>query len=227
MKVWNGPSQFDGGLVSVYLTNGSANTKTGNVATFWVLADSENPYSLAKSQKDFSVCGNCIFSGRKGCYVNVAWAPSAIYKTYGNSDIVSLPKLLGVSRITGYGDPFAVPIEFWIKVIRRSQSHLGYTQQWRKKEAQNYRPYFMASVMSESDSLLAQKMGWKTYRVKNPGDKKLKGEIVCPASKEAGRKTNCFSCRLCDGSKKNVVINAHGGRAVYKVSNETVANYKS
>ena len=43
-------------------------------------------------------------------------------------------------------------------------------------------------------------------------------EILCPASKEAGYRTTCDSCKLCSGSNisaKSIAIVAHGGGAKY------------
>lgn len=62
---------------------------------------------------------------------------------------------------------------------------------------------------------MAKRLGWRTFRVKptNSPDV-LAQEIVCPASEEAGKRTVCASCLLCNGNKqdgrKDISILAHG-----------------
>jgi hypothetical protein len=44
----------------------------------------------------------------------------------------------------------------------------------------------------------------------------MSGEITCPASDEAGKRTDCNSCGLCNGvarehdARKSIAINVHG-----------------
>ena len=55
------------------------------------------------------------------------------------------------------------------------------------------------------------------FRVAVKGARKLAGEVSCPASAEAGRKTTCESCKACGGTsakaKASIVIEAHGATA--------------
>jgi hypothetical protein len=70
----------------------------------------------------------------------------------------------------------------------------------------------MASADTESDVAVANAAGWRTFRVAQVGSPTLSGEVVCPASKEAGEKVQCDRCGLCQGSKiraKNIVIVRH------------------
>ena len=57
-------------------------------------------------------------------------------------------------------------------------------------------------------------MGYRTFRVGTPAESMVKGEFLCPASKEAGQKTNCAACLACGGlsspNKASVFIPAHG-----------------
>ena len=62
----------------------------------------------------------------------------------------------------------------------------------------------------------ASELGFKCFYVKHKDtkiDKKL--FINCPASVEMGKKTSCSLCSLCSGSKRDVVINAHGSTSKY------------
>ena len=68
----------------------------------------------------------------------------------------------------------------------------------------------------KKDYLLASGLGFKCFYVKHKDtkiDKKL--FINCPASIEMGQKTSCSLCSLCSGSKRDVVINAHGSTSKY------------
>jgi hypothetical protein len=120
-----------------------------------------------------------------------------------------------VVRLGSYGDPAAVPIAVWEALVSRATAHTGYTHQWRTM------PQLAALCMASADSALeaaqAQTQGWRTFRVRAPSEPIAPREFVCPASKEAGAKTDCASCRACGGitskAKANPVIIAHGATA--------------
>ena len=59
-------------------------------------------------------------------------------------------------------------------------------------------------------SLKASSLGFKCFYVKHESVKEPDNFIHCQASVEKGNKTNCNTCNLCDGSKADIVINAHG-----------------
>jgi len=70
----------------------------------------------------------------------------------------------------------------------------------------------MASVDTAVEAIEAQKMGWRTFRVRDEADPIMPNEIMCPASKEAGFRTKCAQCVLCAGTTrkaKNIAIIAH------------------
>ena len=97
------------------------------------------------------------------------------------------------------------------EIANASSGWTGYTHQWRKHTA--YKQWLMASVDSEAEAREAQADGWRTFRI-TPTSQKFKNEIVCPSSEEAGRKTTCDQCLLCNGSAskstRNITIAAHG-----------------
>jgi hypothetical protein len=76
----------------------------------------------------------------------------------------------------------------------------------------------MASVDSLEDLEEARRARWRTFRV-DDGTGIQPGEIVCPASIEAGKKTTCAECGLCNGvsakdartPRKSILIQPHGG----------------
>jgi hypothetical protein len=74
------------------------------------------------------------------------------------------------------------------------------------------------TLMTSADSIGQAKAAWirgeRSFRVLSDLDELDSGEILCPASEEAGKKTNCLSCGLCKGnsvkSPKSIAIVAHG-----------------
>ena len=75
----------------------------------------------------------------------------------------------------------------------------------------------MASVDTEAEYWEAKADGWRTFRTLTPDDSLTDGEISCPASDEAGKRTTCDRCKLCAGNfsnrkhkPKDIGIIAHG-----------------
>jgi hypothetical protein len=76
----------------------------------------------------------------------------------------------------------------------------------------------MASADTPEEAQMAQQDGWRTFRIRLQGEDLAAREFVCPASEEAGKRTDCATCGACDGaqrgtSKANPVIYAHGAKA--------------
>lgn len=226
--VYSGPSMLDGKPIIVVLTNlGSAseNEKTGDMVQSYILCADQSPIQAIESGADESICGDCIHRKHDGagtCYVNVGQGPSSIYQAYkrGSYQVVepsTIAHLLQgrILRLGSYGDPVAVPLYVWIPLIEASIGHTGYTHQWRKAIARPYRRYVMASCETAAQSWTARRKGWRTFRVKLANQERIKGEIVCPASQEAGKRLACDECQACNGAMDNagrasVVIDAHG-----------------
>ena len=91
----------------------------------------------------------------------------------------------------------------------------GYSHQWMYDAAQHLRNKCMASCHTPEEVERANKRGWRSFRTSSNIEDKLPSEILCPASKEAGQRTTCMRCKLCDGSKgerdkrKNIFIVMH------------------
>lgn len=202
----------------------SENEKTGPMLQSWILAKQMDPFKAAMEGKDELVCGNCPLRGDHGkgrlCYVNLATAPHHVWHAWKRGDY---PWLSDMSlfkgrtlRLGSYGDPVVVPVDYWLNTISHCDGHTGYSHQWR--DHPSYRSFLMASCDSAAEQIDATSQGWRTFRVKREWQPKFVDEVVCPASEEGGRKTNCHNCRLCSGSStkaKSVVINAHGRMAAY------------
>lgn len=203
--LYEGPSLLTGDPIVVVSTMKSLNTKTGNMPQVWILRQDMKPVDAVNTKQDDAICGNCPHRG-KVCYVNVGRAPQAVHRTYaaGKYHKVAVDKLDTIfkgrqTRLGAYGDPAAYPVELSASVSQASDGHTGYTHQWRTCD-QELRHFVMASADSEEEAREAWSMGWRTFRTRGADDPVLEGEIECPASDEAGKKTTCKDCLLCSGS---------------------------
>jgi hypothetical protein len=214
--IYNGPSEINGQSIKGIITGTktkSDNTKTGDMAQLWLMFAGERPTDAAKSGNDESVCGKCPHRPllvakakaegqtdvKKLCYVNLGQAPNGVYKaTYPEST----PTINKPLRLGAYGEPTSVPIEIIRQAVNNAQGHTGYTHQWKETRFAEFKEICMASVDSEEEQIEAQSQGWRTYRVRKPGEALMPGEINCPASKESGYRTNCAKCQLCSGTSR-------------------------
>lgn len=236
--VFNGPSKLDGKPIVVVVTGftkKSANPKTGgDLLQMWILCADMSPMSAVNSGADATICGNCIHRGivvdgkniERPCYVNVPFAPSGVWKAWKRGIYPTLTgkacramfKGRGV-RLGAYGDPSAVPLVVLENLMRDTAFGTGYTHQWRDFPA--LAKWCMASADSEADRSFAKILGFRSFRVRSEADPVGDGEVVCPASKEAGHKTTCDVCKACGGNeakaKADIVIIVHG--AAGKVAN--------
>jgi hypothetical protein len=226
---YNGASMLDGKPIVGIATGfakGSSNAKTGgDLIQTWILRSRIDPRKAANTGGDASICGDCphrgqVVAGRnvnRSCYVTLFHAPRNIYETYKRgvykpvTDLAETFAGRGV-RLGAYGDPAAIPFHIWESVMSRASFGTGYTHQWR-----NYPElarYCMASADSEAERVMAHMLGFRTFRVRALADPVLAGEVICPASAEAGHKTICSACKACGGTggkaRADIVIRAHG-----------------
>lgn len=231
--IYRGPSQLDGApiiVIATGLASNSRNTKTGAMVQTWIMREDISPIEACHTGADASICGDCRHRGKivdgknidRSCYVAVFQAPRNVWESYHRGlypvarDLATL--LAGrFLRIGSYGDPAAVPLGIWRDATSRAAGWNGYSHQWRTADPAFGR-YVMASADTLSEAVAAQKRGYRTFRVAAPGDNFLAGrEISCPASKEAGQRTQCAACRACGGTsakaRVNIAIQAHGSAA--------------
>lgn len=231
MKIYEGKSKFRGfaGTIQAILTgykhsNMSRNSKTGPVVQLHILVADRNPVAAQKSGDDRGVCGTCperpIVGGN--CYVGVSRGELSTWKSHQGQaakfNAVEIMSRAGL-RLGAYGDPAMLPkkvIERLCAVANKFRpNHTGFTQRWRLKSNQWLRFFCMASVNSAAEARKAHDLGWRTFRVRSADEPIEPGEITCPASKEAGRRTTCQRCVLCDGmrtvsdSRKHITIMYH------------------
>jgi len=72
----------------------------------------------------------------------------------------------------------------------------------------------MQSADTYAQAQAAWAQGQRTFRVvQGVDDIDLENEVLCPASKEAGKRTTCAACKLCGGtstrSAKSIAIPMH------------------
>lgn len=215
----------------------SKNRKTGSMLQVWFIPKWIHPKEAAVSGKASLVCGDCPLQPSKAqpgdpeCYVRPEQAPAAIWHAYkrGSYDKVSSFDVFNgrTVRFGAWGDPTKLPLAMVADIAGRASKWTGYTHQWRNPLFQGYRDYLMASADDVECQIEASKLGWRTFRVAPAKGElfRMRDEILCPASKEAGHKTQCERCGLCNGAQlrtKNIVIVSHrnkGKRAGRAVNN--------
>lgn len=230
IKLYDGPSELDGERIIVLLTGlgrSSANTKTGDMLQTWIMRYDVKPNEAVKTGKDASVCGNCplrpyLAAQRdrsilpKPCYVKVYQAPRSTWAANRDlpvTDTVTARALIAGRKVRrgSYGDPAAAPASVWD--CTSNPKDTGYSHQWRNA-GKAFASHLMASVHTLAERAEAKAKGWRTFRVVSSVDELVKGEILCPASKEAGVRSTCATCGLCNGTRpndkrKDIAIVAH------------------
>lgn len=231
--IYQGQSLIDGKDIVVIYFNGSKNTKTGNMAQTYIIRSDIDPLLASKIGADYSICGNCKHRGtptddpnrkqaiNRTCYVKLFQGVLAVYKSFmkGNYSVVNHHndiQSLGenqVVRLGTYGDPSAVPSYIWNSLLSKAKKHTGYTHQSKIGSADVRADQCMMSADSYEESKQFWSKGFRTFRVLQKNEELDKqNEVLCPASKEAGKRTTCEQCVLCSGSNinaKSVAIYQH------------------
>lgn len=173
---------------------------------------------------DSANCLDCPFSFNQnsgksgGCYTHKGFQRMGLiailrslnkrYKTgYGK---MTFDKFLAIAsaydldmvRFGAYGEPVLLPLDMVAKLtsLVDKKRWTGYTHQWNKPEFAPYAAYFQASCHNAFEAAIAKDMGWRSFVVV---PEHIDGAVNCPASKEAGNKTTCSQCSLCNGTSGN------------------------
>ena len=238
--LYQGPSLLDGEPIVVIATGlvASSNSKTGNMIQTHILRADLLPMDAIHSGEDSSICGECPHRGdgtgkHRTCYVTVYQAQTAIYKAFLRGSYPVYDPAIHDRYLSGrairfgsYGDPAAAPIDVWKSLKTLASITTGYSHQWRTISPE-WSSLVMASADQPADVESSRKLGYRSFRV---GDKKLPGEVLCPASKEAGRKLQCADCGACSGAngrKGSIYIPLHGGTAVMANKQRLIARVAS
>lgn len=232
--IYHGPSLIDGAPIVVIAIDSARNTKTGRMLQTYILRADMDPREASKTGADYSICGTCPHRGdatsdvnakqakNRSCYVLLGQGPLIAYQSMlrgiypevtGHAAIAALGagKLV---RLGTYGDPAAVPSYVWESLLSEAAGHTAYSHQAATSGAAFRSAYMMESADNEAQARAAWAAGRRTFRVVKSIDDIVKGsEILCPASKEAGRRVTCSQCKLCGGASvagKSIAIPDHG-----------------
>ena len=112
-------------------------------------------------------------------------------------------------RFGTYGEPTEIDVDLISDITKICKSYTGYTHQYLRKP--EYLNWFMASVHNKYQADLVEKrFNARSFIASKNGEE---NGIICPASSEAGFKSNCSKCGLCSGIKgkgnKHVKILEH------------------
>ena len=210
------------------LTLESSNRKTGNMCQVWIMREDVNPVEAIESGDDYSICGDCRYrknsvTKKRPCYVNVGQSPNSIWKAYHRglyldalANVPAVRRMLKNRSIRwgAYGDPALIPFHIFEFINSFADNHTGYTHQWKKDFALMYKKIFQASCDGLDDYLTAVAHGWKTFAVLPVGLKDNTFGKQCPATVDNSM-AQCITCKLCDGGKQNIFVEAHGSGKNY------------
>ena len=236
MKVTKGILWQNESIVCI-LIGSSKNRKTGGMVQSFILVKDVDPITANRTGLDSLICGQCPHRGTpndngKGlatgrtCYVNIGQGVSQVWKAYrrGSYPVLTRSQALAIVqgkglRIGTYGDGAFVPDSVWEPLIKSASHVTAYTHQGIQQNS-----VYMQSAETLDQARKVWESGKRTFRViPLVSDIDRKNEVICPASKEAGNKTTCTECKLCNGNAKakSVAIVAHGiGGLVFKKNNK-------
>jgi len=193
----------------------------------WLLATTSSGFGMKKFfALDGSNCLDCPFSmgnGEGGCYThkfNQYVGFLSLLRTIKPSDLTPLDddKQRSINdmcydsyvRFGTYGEPSLMPTHLVESMSLVAKSWTGYTHQWNKDWAKDYGKWFMASVHNQLEANTASDKAYRSFIATTDGSEDA---VSCPASAEAGFKSNCAKCGLCSGmlgkGKRDIKILEH------------------
>ena len=227
--IYRGPSLIDPreNIVVVAIVK-SSNTKTGNMVQTYILCDNGlDPMLNNKLGHDYAICGDCVHKGqavaaaetdytgkhakKRTCYVKLfqgvlhVWkhVQKGGYPIASGHDAIAALGAGRMVRIGTYGDGAAVPRYIWDSLLTNAVGHTAYSHQENVDGVKVDPNLYMISADTKAEAIAAWQDGKRTFRViDNTSDIVAGSEILCPASKEAGRRATCDTCKLCAGASK-------------------------
>lgn len=228
---------FDGSNVFVARLGKTTNAKISDglpvlqTYTFsyeqWELATTSKGFGIkAFFALDHSNCLDCPFSlgnGNGGCYTHkfqqyvgfLALLRSIKPEELSPFNDLKFKQLLKLAsgsyvRFGTYGEPSLIAPNVVAAIVAVAKTWTGYTHQWNKPFAYEHGKYFMASVHNQAEADEARDKAYRSFIASQDNSEKA---VSCPASKEAGYKSNCAKCGLCSGvlgkGKKDIKILQH------------------
>ena len=222
--IYDGASLLNGErIIAIALTSKSTNSKTGAMMQTYIITP-HDPRDASKYGLDEANCGQCPHRGTptndpnrkqaigRTCYVKLyqgvlvtwkQWIKGAYPSLQGHDALALLGKGKDV-RIGTYGDGGAVPKYIWDSLIQDARKHTAYCHQYDNPNSSFDPTIYMVSADNLATAKTHWEFGHRTFRVIQDVNEVVKGqEILCPASKEMGRRVQCSSCMLCGGSQVN------------------------
>ena len=222
--IYDGASLLNGErIIAIALTSKSHNSKTGNMMQTYIITP-HDPRDASKLGLDEANCGQCPHRGTptndpnrkqaigRTCYVKLFQGVLNVWKQWVKGSYPSMQghealALLGEDkdvRIGTYGDGGAVPKYIWDSLISKARKHTAYCHQYDNPNSSFDPTMYMVSADNLATAKTHWEFGHRTFRVIQDVNEVVKGqEILCPASKEMGRRVQCSSCMLCGGSQVN------------------------
>jgi hypothetical protein len=207
----------------------SKNVKTGDMAQVFIIRPDIAPLAAILSGDDYTICGDCPHRRKwdselekfvRSCYVDVGKSVGSVYRAFMRGSYPDYDPSLHARYIRGrrirwgsYGDPAILTENVVRDLTSLADGHTGYSHQWRHDWAQWARGLFQASCDGVTDYFDASAAGWKTFAVIPKSSVPYSGKL-CPATAE-GSSAQCVTCRLCDGAKTDIFVEAHGIGAAY------------
>ena len=211
---------FDGSTVRVAYTFESKNTKTGDVIQQWITPknwERESQKEKVDVKDSAAACKDCPLMD--SCYVKKGTAVMGLKSGSKSKNFIPATEEEQLYRFEkkfvrfgAFGEPVLAGKMNTVALASVAKNWTGYTHQWKDLNYHWSNKYFMASVETPKLKSEANALGYRTFRVGADVSEILPDEVLCPASKEAGRKATCADCGLCKGASskaKNVFIVKH------------------
>lgn len=227
--LWRGPSALDSSRQAVaVLKRTTTNRKTGpcHQLAIFDAGQAENGHVGAG-------CVKCPLTDV--CYIRGPhrWGLIDVHAELDSLPVVPRSQwhkfIYDFDRLGEYGDPGALPDKVIKPIVRFSRGHVGYTHFFRQRPS--LAGLLQASCETWQDVLDARALGFKVYYVvrlagrpvqgrsieddkvdagllrQYMGKSGITGAVVCPYY-STGK--TCLECKLCNGSKVDVIAPAHG-----------------
>jgi len=182
----------------------------------WHLANTSKGFGMKTFfALDSTNCLDCPFSGNGGdggCYThkfNQYVGFLSMLRSIKEEELTPLTQIKKSTimimsantyiRFGSYGEPSLLPIRLVQAMTRVASSWTGYTHQHNKPFAQEFSKYYMASTHSDAEAIQRSADGWRSFIALAKGNDAQ--AVSCPASTEAGFKSNCAKCGLCSGTE--------------------------